>query len=176
MTHGQGTVDLLKLLQKHPDGLSLLEIKKTLPLMASGSGIHSMVEKQYLDKFKPGPGKLRKNIIYKITSKGLKLFKYYENNPDKIMKTRVYKKRAKQPVIEPQLYHDPIAQQYIEDMARPVAWSSSLNSTLRDIYLMTQKIIDTDDIPKGESDLDKHNFKHFQKIVKINKVTNINQS
>lgn len=169
MAHGQGVVDLLTLLQNTPEGLTLAEIKKAVPTMKSG--LDSVMADKYVNKIKPNADSLRRSI-YKITPKGCKLVKYYEDNPDKIMKTRLYKKKAKPSVIEPQLYHDPVAQQYIEDMARPVAWSSSLSSTLRDINIMTQKIIDTEDIPQGDSDLDNHNIKQLKIMVKINKISN----
>ncbi len=171
MAHGQNVIDFLELLKKHPEGLTLIEAGKQIPSIEKNSGgIYGLIKKGYIEQIKAADGSRKKT--FKITEKGCELIEHYKKNPDDILKKRTYKKRVKLIEIQPQLYHDPIAQQYIEAMARPVAWSSSLGSALRDIYLQTQKILDTEDIPQGSSDLDKHNKTTFALIEKIHVLSN----
>ncbi|MEE9302561.1 MAG: hypothetical protein V3U84_02140 [Thiotrichaceae bacterium] len=169
MRHGQNTIDFLQLVCQHPDGLTIVEITTILPIMKNHTGKYALVNDGYLDRIKKGSGNQR-NDLFKITQKGRELIQFYKDHPERIMKARASKNTPNTPDIEPQLYHDPVAQKYIEDMAKPVAWSSSLSSALRDIYLLSQNLLNTEDPPQGESDLDKHNAIQLLKIQEIDKI------
>lgn len=169
MRHGQNTIDFLQLICQHPDGVTMGEIVKLLPIMKNHTGKYGLVNEGYIERVEGASGN-KPNAIFKITQKGRELIQFYKDHPDRIMKARTSKNTPVTLDIEPQLYHDPVAQKYIEDMAKPVAWSSSLSSALRDIYLQTQNLLNTEDIPQGDSALDKHNARQLLRIQEIDNV------